>query len=585
MNIMDRFISFVSPRWGLARLEARATLQQIEGIANGKSGYDAGKLNRLTKGRLGTEAKEHAIPLEQIERVRWQSWNLWRNNPYARKIVRNLESKVVGKGMFPVSHAVNPDGSPNVEFRAQAKKLWMAIQNNFDSRGLPGRGGVTMGGLQRLALRAVILSGETLDRLIPITQDEQQQRDLPIPLTLQMIDAARLADAHHPATGTIAEGNILYRGIEINPDTGKRIAYWVNQYLPGYVTATYGTSQRLPAEQVCHLYVEDDIDQLRGVPWFAAALLQARDTGDLQYNVLKASAMAACVVMGYRKPTGAAKFGLNAASETNPTSADGTDLTDEDGNAITKIQPGMFVNLGRDGALEGFSPNQPNTNAEAFIQHMLRGISAAFPGVKASTVHGDYRNSSFSSEKAADNDTWPEIESVQEWFGASFCQPIYEAVIRAGVLSGYFDGVVSADEFGANPASFLAASWQGPTVKSINPMVDVNAAGLRMKFGLSSLQMECAALNVNWIDVLNNIAEIYEVAVQKGIPEEVVNNILGVTAQQVIASQTEPAKTDNPDANDSEDQTDQTDDSEEADDNADDDKPDSKSKEKESVDA
>ena len=534
MNILDKAIAVVAPGWAVSRAAARATLQQIQGLASGKGGYLAGKVNRYTAGRIPRSSKEHSIPSDEIVRLRAESWDLWRNNTYARKIVRSLESKVIGRGLCPESHAVNPDKSPNVEFRARAKELWESIQSGFDLRGLPGKGGLTFGGLQRLALRATILSGDTLTRLVPISPAEQIQRDLPIPIVLQMIDAARLAEVNEPVVGESQENSIIYRGIELDPD-GKRLAYWISSYPPGAVSATYGSATRIPAAQIQHLFVEDDIDQIRGVPWFAPALLQIRDTGDLQYNVLKASAMAACIVLGYRKPSGAAKFGLNSDGANNSSSADGTDLTDSDGNAITKIQPGMFVNLGKDGALEGFSPNQPNMNAEAFIQHMLRGTAASFPGVKSSTVTGDYRNSSFSSERSADNDTWPEIEAVQDWFATSFCQPIYEAVIRAGILSGWFDGIVTANDFNSSPGMYTKAKWQGPVCTSINPIDDVNAAGLRMKFGLSSLQAECAKLNVSWLDTLNDIAELYETADEKEIPQEVVNNILGVTSQDVIA--------------------------------------------------
>ena len=535
MNTMDRFIASFAPSWALSRVTARATLNQIESFSGANGGYEAGKLNRNTKGRLGSSIKEHAVPTAQLERLRWQSWNLWRNNSHARKIVRTLESKIVGQGMQPESQAINLDGSPDVAFRAQSKKLWTSIQSGFDWRGLPGRGGVTFGGLQRLALRACILSGETLHRIGPISQADQFQRDIPVPLALQMIDAARLSDQTHPPGGTeVPSGHMVYRGIELDAD-GKRVAYWIGEYSPGTLEQTYGTMARIPAEQVAHLFVEDDIDQLRGVPWFAAALLNMRDTDDLQYNVLKASAMAACVVMGYRRPTGASRFGLNQDSVVDSYSSDGTDLTTQNGDAVTKIEPGMFVDLGRDGELQGFSPNQPNTNAEAFIQHMLRSTAAGFAGVKSSTVTGDYRNSSFSSERAADNDTWPEIQALQEWFATSFCQPTYESVIRGGVLAGYFDGIVSPEEFSASPGRYTQAKWQGPIQLSINPVDDINAASLRIQHGLSSPQMECARQAVNWRDVVADIEE-YRLSIEAaGLPPEYGNSVLAINSQDVIA--------------------------------------------------
>jgi hypothetical protein len=48
--------------------------------------------------------------------------------------------------------------------------------------------------------------------------------------------------------------------------------------------------------------------------------------------------------------------------------------------------------------------------------------------------------------------------------------------------------------------------------------------------------MECAKVNTNWRDVLNDIAELYAVAAEKGIAPEVVNNIMGVDAQDQIAA-------------------------------------------------
>jgi capsid protein len=243
------------------------------------------------------------------------------------------------------------------------------------------------------------------------------------------------------------------------------------------------------------------------------------------------------MVAAYSKPTGANKLGLNQGTEYNSNSADGSDLTDSDGNTINKIQPGMVINKGKDGSFELLSPNQPNMNPEAFVQHLQRGTAAALPGTKASTVTGDYRNSSFSSERSADNDCWPEIQIVQEWFASHYCQPIWETILRTAVFEGYFDGIVSAEEFQSNPEMFSSANWQGPVALSINPKDDVRAASERIHAGLSSLQMECAKINVNWRDVLNDVAELYEVAEAKGIPTEVINNIMGIDAQDQMAVQ------------------------------------------------
>lgn len=514
-------------------LSSRATIQQVNKLlGTGKGTYSAANQNRLNWMRQPV-VKENEVPSSRLEFLRAQSWDLYRDNPSCRKIIRSLEAKVIGPGMNPESLAVDVDGSPHVEFRARAKQLWESLKTGFDSRGLPGKGGLTMAGQQKLALRSTILSGDTLYRIKPINGREQLKRDIPIANTLQLIDTCRLADSSEVPGNELPTGHTVFRGIELDADN-LRVAYWVKSLAIDASMLTPSTVTRIPVEKMGHLFLEEDIDQLRGVPWFSSAILRAKRTEDLEYNVLVASAMAACVVGTYSKPTGATRFGLNASSETT-SSADGSDLTDSDGNAITKIQPGMIANVGKDGKFELSSPNQPNMNPEAFVQHLQRGTATAVPGIKASTITGDYRNSSFSSERSADNDAWPELKDVQEWFASSYCQPVWETILRSAMQEGYFDGVVSFEEFQASPGRFSAANWQGPVALSINPKDDAAAASARISGGLSSLQMECAKINVNWRDVLNDVAELYAVAKEKGIPPEVINNIMGVDTQDQIA--------------------------------------------------
>jgi lambda family phage portal protein len=533
-NLLDRVIGWFSPERALHRIEARASLQQVNKLlGTGKGTYAAANQNRLNWMRSPV-MKENEVPSARLDFLRAQSWDLYRDNPSCRKIIRSLEAKVIGPGMNPESLATQIDGTPHVEFRARAKQLWESLKSGFDSRGLPGKGGLTMSGQQKMALRSTILSGDMLYRAKPITDAEQKRRDIPIPLTLQLVDTCRLADESEVPMHEIGDGNEIFRGIELDSDNN-RVAYWVKSQPIDESATSPAKVTRVPLSKMGHLYLEEDIDQLRGVPWFSSAILRAKRTEDLEYNVLVASAMAACVVGTYSKPSGATRFGLNAGNEVSTTSADGSDLTDTNGNAITKIQPGMIANVGKDGKFELSSPNQPNMNPEAFVQHLQRGTATAVPGIKASTITGDYRNSSFSSERSADNDVWPELKDVQEWFASSYCQPVWETILRSAMQEGYFDDIVSFEEFQASPGRFSAANWQGPVALSINPKDDEDASAARIHNGRSSLQMECAKVNVNWRDVLNDHAELYKVAKEKGIPPEVINNILGVDTQDQIA--------------------------------------------------
>lgn len=527
MNIVDKIVGYISPERGLRRVYARATLEQVNVLAGGNSGYEAGKLNRFNRGKVGTTLTENGIPRQQIHRMRTQSWELFRNNPHARKIVRSLESKVVGRGLHPQSQATNADGTANNDFRQRCKEIWDRCSYCMDSRGMPGYGGQTMAEQQKTALRGAILSGETLYRFKPLSKSQAAQRELYVPLQIQLIHANRLADNESYSYVGIKSGNEVQRGIELNPD-GTRAAYWIYDRTPGDAFEYLGNLQpkRVPVEEIGHLYVAEDIDQLRGVPWFAAALMQMRDTGDYQFNELKASALAACVVMGYRRSTGQANFGVQQP--------DNWDLADADGNKITAVQPGMFLDLGQNGELQIINPARPNTSAEAWIQHMIRSTATGVPGVKSSTLTGDYRNSSFSSERSADNDAWPELEGVQDWIAMGFCQPIYVQVMRAAQFAGMFDDVISNGEFLERQHDLLCAAWQGPVALSINPKDDADAAGLRVSKMQSSVQRECSKQGTDWRANMRDMSEFLEYAEELDLPEALVNSVMGVEETERI---------------------------------------------------
>lgn len=516
-NLLDRAIGTLFPAWGLSRLQARTATWSLEAFTGSMNGYDAGKLNRLTSSWNSQRINENAVPSGQISRLRASSVEMFRNNPHARKVIRQLEAKVIGpRGMTPQSQAMRDDGTPHVEFRKRAQELWAAVSTTIDNRGRPGKGGETLAGLQKTMLRTVVLLGEGLFMPRAIGATEAAKLELQVPLTVQLIDAERLDET---LDGQNGNDRRVYRGIEIDRNQ-RRLAYHLWDYHPNDpVGFTGNSSRRYSAENIWHLFATDDIEQMRGTPWFAALLMQMRDTNDYQYNELKSAAVAACAVMGVRRATGQnGAIGLQDSGE----------ITDADGNPLTKVQPGMIFNLGRDGEIQTFNPQRQGGSVSDFINHMVRVQAAGAPGIKSSSLTGDYRNSSFSSEKSADNDAWPELECVQEWFAAGFNQPLYEQLVIAGMLAGWFDGVISAEEFADNKAQLVRCHWQGPVSLSINETDAAKAQRMRIQNGTSSPQIECAKTGVNWRDILADIAEFKEAAEDADIAPDLIQQYLGI---------------------------------------------------------
>jgi lambda family phage portal protein len=524
MGFAQRISSFAAAAWAFVRHPVRTSMQQLEAFGNSAiGGYGAGKLNHLTRWLLGSRANENGIPREALQRIRWAARDLWRNNPSARKICRSLEAKVIGRGQRPLPQATQADGTAHEKFRKRAQQLWDRFAGEADYRGKPGYGGQTLTGLMKVALRSLILDGETLYRFRTPSYRDFKRSGNAVPLKLQLIAADRLAEYSvlTDGPGVLKPGNVIFRGIQIDED-GIRQAYWILKANPGdpFQSIAGLEADAIPADQIGHLYLSDDVDQYRGVSWFAPVLMKGRDAEDYEYNELKASAIGACAALGIKAPTGTTAISLAPPLD--------SDLSDHDGNPITTLQPGMIFNLGADGDIKTFDPSHPNTNAEAWMNHLLRRIASGVPGVKSSTITGDYRNSSFSSERSADNDAWPEIQGLQDEVAWNLCQPIYERLVIAGIESGWFDGLVTPSEFASRQSDFLGCHWQGPIALSINPTDDAKGAKLRIECGISSLQREAAKVGVTLDDIFAEISDTITKGKAHNLPEDLIRQFLGL---------------------------------------------------------
>lgn len=529
-QMIDRVVGTFSPAAGVRRVAARQALEQLR-----RRGLDAGKPTRWNGTRRATSEAGDLRNLAELQNVRADAWNLWHNNVHARKVVRTLAGQIVGCGLIPESLATAGPAGKRTAFTAfqdAAKQLWAEWGARCDWLGPPGRGGLDLAGMQRQIVREWSVSGESLIRFRVLTAADQQRRGLTIPLALEVLESERLAETDSIVRPRQKSGNArLFRGIEYEQDGPLRKAYHFYKAHPQdpkwwNLGASFETVA-VPADEILHVYSADRPSQTRGVSWFAPALLQIRDVGDYQHNELMASAVASCVSLLVKTENGAGRIGgLNATP--------GAPVTDMDGNPVTRMQPGLIAQVATTEDVQGFNPQRPSTSADAFVVMMLRSLALSFPGVKPSTVHGDYRASSWASERSADNDCWRETEEVQEELAAAFCRPIWSAMVEAGVMSGWFDAHVDLCGFGIDRyrerrADFDATAWAGPVAKSINPLQDENAIAQGLRNGTISVPDACAMMGYNWREILAKQADVMRFAEQLGLPDGAVAGLFGLS--------------------------------------------------------
>jgi len=519
---VDKAISVVAPGWAAQRAFHRNSFAEQIKVRELKGG----RMTRATA-RAPTRSESGNLNQTYVANLRSRAWDLFQNNPHANKAVRIIVSQTIGTGLIPESSAVDPrTGQVWDEFKARARELWNLAVPSLCYEGTPGRGGDTLHGMAKMALQENIIVGEVLTKFIRFTGSSEASAGRPVPLAVSLAESERLADLTGwggrltiTADRKIPDGGLVYRGVEKNAG-GQRTGYYVSKAHPNDPANPVGANEFefWPVKDTLHTYVKHRPTQDRGWSWFSTCNIRLLDIDTFQENELQSSTGAACIAMGIKKAR-------PSASGFNPLSTQvGTDVdtVDADGNKITHMQPGMIVPLGPDDDLVPFNPLRPTTGADVWAIHLLRGVAAGLPGMKASSLTLTF-DKSYSAERAADNDCWREVEQLQEWFAQSWYQPIYAEVIKAGILTGWFNSLphqgIADDVFiaslNANVEQLSLAAWHGPYQKAINPAAEENASKIAIMTGTSSLPVEAAARGLSWKENIDQQAAVVKYAMDK----------------------------------------------------------------------
>jgi capsid protein len=241
MNVLDRAINFVAPRYGLRRTQARMALELTEGYLErhaSRFSYDGASAGRRAYGWYAPSTDANVELMGSLVWLRNRSRDLIRNNPYASKAIEELAGNTVGTGIVPQAKP----GDAGLDRIIDAE--WPYFVENCDT---PQR--LDFYGMQSLIMRTAAESGEAILRFRPRLAKD----NLRVPLQLQILEADFLDQTK--TVGTV-NGHIM-QGVEFDL-LGRRSAYWLYTYHPGGVLILNPRGgilgQPIPAEQVLHTY-------------------------------------------------------------------------------------------------------------------------------------------------------------------------------------------------------------------------------------------------------------------------------------------------------------------------------------------
>lgn len=418
----------------------------------GSAAFDAASFQNQLSNWVTSDEDVNSLATGNIGILRSRSRDLFRKNAQASGALEEWVSECVGNGITPTS--LHPDRN----IRILINEAWARWVERADPLGYSD-----FYGLQALAVRSTIESGESLSRI----RIRRPQDGLPIPVQIQTIESDYL-----PAwkNETLPSGSRIYGGVEVDP-VGRRTAYHIFREHPG--SNAVGSDMmtiRVVASSIVHTLKVQRPGQVRGLPWLVPVMAKLFDIGRYDETELIRKKITALFVGTYSEEDTGSLFG-------------GT--TDKSGNqAKMELAPGVLLNAGQ-GRVEFSSPPSDASNAyESYMRQQLQSVAKGI-GLTYEQVTGDLRGVTYSSIRAGLIAFRRRCAQQQQNIVVfQYSKPIWRRVIRSGVLSG--DIGISLSGFNADPESFLRAKWRTPRWEWVDPLKDVQARIAEVNAGFRS---------------------------------------------------------------------------------------------------
>jgi lambda family phage portal protein len=438
MNLIDKAIGFLNPKAGLERARYRTAMGILEEYDQ-KRAYDAASKGRRTDGWKATGTSANSELYYALDTLRNRSRELVRNNPYAKRIMKVVPNNVIGTGIRPTPMAENKNTSK------KAKLLWKewADKTACDFEGMH-----SMGGLQKLAMRAVIESGEVLIL-------RRRTTSKLVPIELQVLEGDHI-DSNKNGEG-LPGGGYIMQGIEFN-GKGKRVAIWMFSRHPGeqFRFPTDITSKRIPIEDVLHIYQVDRPGQVRGIPLMVSSMLRMKDFDDYEDAQLIRQKIAACFSV----------FVMDQQDSVFQGDAEAKEMAE-------RVEPGIIEHLppGKDVKFA----NPPGADGYADYSRKIQQGIAAGSGITYEAMTGDLSNVNFSSGRMG----WIEMQrEIEDWqwntFIPQFCDKVWQWFNEAAIIAGSL-------------RSSVPVTWTTPRRMMLDPVKETNAKISQIGAGLTTL--------------------------------------------------------------------------------------------------
>ena len=424
----------------------------------GKRNFASAKQSNLFSGWFGTNLSADQELVNNLETIRNRVRQVCNDNEYARKFLQIIKSNVIHNGIRLQAVTKRDDGSLDSGDNDRLEKAWKVWSDKKEFVSVNHR--LNWVDFQRLVIETLARDGEVFVRKIKTDIDN------PFNFSLQILEGDWFDIGYNKP---LNNGNYIVMSVEQN-QYGRPSAFYKYVNPPNglslYSSKNASVSkERIPAEDIIHLYIPERPSQSRGLPWLNTVLRSLEMLYQYQESELVASRIGASSMGFYTSPDSAGYTGSDQ---------------DAQGNLITEFQPGTFQQLPDGVKFESFNPEHPTTAYIGFCKSVLRAISSGL-GISYASLASDLESVNYSSIRAGVQEDRAYFSMLQHYVIENLCRPVYKDWLRMAITTGWLDLPMSKiDKF--EEVIFIPRGWD-----YVDPLKEIKAQQTAVQMGVMSL--------------------------------------------------------------------------------------------------
>jgi lambda family phage portal protein len=398
-----------------------------------------------------------------IETIRRRARSMVQNDGTARGIINNLKNNIIGsRGISLTCQAINSrTGGLDTKGNQFVENLWRQW-SKYGEPDAEGKKSWVM--IQEIVLQTLVTDGECL---ILFRRGSEYGR---FSFQLEIIPVDQLDANYFSVT---PEGNIIFQGCEID-DKGKPLAYHIFEHNRNDPQTFYNRQNRrirVPAEDMIHLYQQEAPKQIRGISWFASALINVHHLSLLLSTELQMARLATLksVVYSISSPEDF-QIGpeeLDAAAMINRNLAPGE---------VEILPPGMTA--------QAIDWDSPNSGLSDITKTILRNISSSL-GLNYNSLSQDMESVNYSSARFQALETRENYRSKQRFFIEAFVERVYSEWLSVQFMTGTIPYPFEKyNKF--LDVKFTARGWE-----SVDPAKEMSANSTALLLGIKTRSEIC----------------------------------------------------------------------------------------------